>query len=294
MLVLLVLWSHLVRQSFPRHHPHANVNLLGLKKIIEIVIVLPGSVADYRVHIIEEFGPCIGQINALIVSKPLDPDSEVVSIVKEIGALVFARPVAQVVGLGPGSELETLVDVVVEPGEQVEQLLDEGLNPALPLLVDVFGGREDLDLNEVLVGLEEGELLEEALPGDLGVHALLHDVVRDLHRLLELGDHVVSRRLIHVEGRVHGGEGGRDDWKEVPAVFTVEEPAIGVIDSEGDAVSVVQDLPKHDGVVEPPRPQPVVLEERLQELAHFEVGVLLANVGHQDGPGDSSTKAHHV
>lgn len=77
----------------------------------------------------------------------------------------------------------------------------------------VLGLGQDLNLYEVLVGLEEGELLEQALPGDRRILALFHDVLRDLHRLFELCDHVIARGQVDVEGRVHGGEGWRDNWK---------------------------------------------------------------------------------
>lgn len=67
--------------------------------------------------------------------------------------------------------------------------------------------REYLDLDEVLVRLEEGELLEKSFPGDLVVLLVFHDVLGDLHGFLDLGYHHVSSGQRDVVGRVHGGEG---------------------------------------------------------------------------------------
>ena len=90
---------------------------------------------------------------------PLDSYSKEVSLVEEILSLVFALSVFEIEGLGPGSELEALVLVRVVD-QLLKELPDLGLAVSFPLLGNLFGPGQNLDLDEVLVGFEERKLLE--------------------------------------------------------------------------------------------------------------------------------------
>jgi hypothetical protein len=64
--------------------------------------------------------------------------------------------------------------------------------------VNVFILREDLDLYEMLIRFEEGELLEKSFPSYLVVLSVVHHMLGDFHCLFYFCQHDVSCRQRNV------------------------------------------------------------------------------------------------
>lgn len=113
----LLLGSNCVGKLVASEEPHSNVHLLGLKERVKVVVVLPRSVGDEHINKVEEFHSRLRQVNLLHVAQLLHSDAEIVGVVPWVPARFIVYTVAQIVGLGPGSELKALVSAVVEPVE---------------------------------------------------------------------------------------------------------------------------------------------------------------------------------
>ena len=120
--------------------------------------------------------------------------------------------------------------------------------------------RQDLNLDEVLVRSEEGELLKKTLPGDLRSAFILAELIRYHGSLLELGQHHIHGRLTHIVSRVHGGEGRCDNGHESLWIWLVDQV---LMDAEAYHFGVIGDLAERDWVVRPPRIVSVVLKEAI-------------------------------
>lgn len=154
---------------------------------------------------------------------------------------------------------------------------------------DVLG--EDLDLDEVLICLEEGELLEEALPCYTVSLFVLHDVLGYFHCLFEFSHHHIAGGQAHVVSRIHRRESRGDDRKVVLFVLLVEE---GFVYGELDHLWVVQYFTQGDWVVILPLAVAVVTEEGVKKLADFKIWVHFADVGHQDSICDTTAVTHDI
>ena len=63
---------------------------------------------------------------------------------------------------------------------------------------------------------------------------------------------------------------------------------------ESNEIWVIFNLAELDRVVVCPFAQSVVPKESVEKLTRFEVGVLLANVSDENGPGHSTTVSQHI
>lgn len=122
---------------------------------------------------------------ALVISRRhfFNSDTEEVSFIDLEALFLFVN---QMVRFRPGSELEAAKFLVVRVLKVLEKATNFRLGVTLPLLVVFVILRKNLNLDEVLVGFEERELLEQSLPGDRIVLVSRHHLVRDHTRLLHL------------------------------------------------------------------------------------------------------------
>ena len=272
------LGSYLVGEVGPGLVVYAHVDVLAHDELLDALVLF-----EQLEELFVEDAARVRQVHGLLFllrdDAAPDADADVVRVVERE---LF---VPQRVALRVYAELKEVADFFVEQLYASEEALDLGLCETLPLLVVLFPLGEDLDLEEVLVGLEEGELFEEALPADARRALVAGEFVRDHGRLFELGQHHVARRVTHVVGRVHRREGRRDDWHHRLRVQLVNHIRWN---RELHDLGVVRDFAKRDGVVGAPFVVAVVLEEAREQLVRGHLGVVLTDLGHEDGPGNSS------
>ena len=151
--------------------------------------------------------------------------------------------------------------------------------------------RHDLNLDKVLVGAEEGEILEEALPGDGRGALVLDQLVRDFGCLFKLREHHILRRLTHVVCRIHGGEGRCDDWHQSFRVRVVEQLGIDV---KLYRFCFVGNLAERQRILRAPVVVAIVLKEPIKELVGSHIWIITAYFGSQDGPSDTSQVTHDI
>jgi len=117
---------------------------------------------------------------------------------------------------------------------------------------------QDLYLNEVLVSLKERKGFEKPFPASFGAGFVFHDVLRDLHRFFQLGQHYVSSRKAYVVGRVHARKGRGDDGEEVLLLVGLVKEVC--VHAELDQLGVGLDA-QVDGVIPLPLAVAVIAKE---------------------------------
>ena len=152
---------------------------------------------------------------------------------------------------------------------------------------------KDLNLNEVLVCFEEGELLEETPPRDRIVPLPTHQLVCDHARLLHLREHDISRRHRNVVSGVHSRERRRNDREEIATLVRLIEKLL-VIDREADTVGVITNLTQVHRVAVFPVFCPVIFEEGVKQLARLKFGVHFTDVCDKDRVHDTTAIAKDV
>ena len=141
----------------------------------------------------------------------------------------------------------------------------------------IFVGALHCDLQEVLIGLEEGELLEETLPGDHRVALVLDELICDHGSLLELHQHDCLGRHGDVVGGVHRREGRGDDRHKLVRVRLVDE-LLGHF--KADLAWIVSDVTESDWVLCIPVIVPIKLEKSIQKLVRCHIRIVFADLGH--------------
>lgn len=293
-----LLGSHQVWQLVSGYASHVNVNLLGLKQF-SVLRIVSLWVRDEFLQFSEELASGLAQVDLREVLAGrsivrLDSDPEVVGVVNFKSSLGGVAFVVELIALRVRPELKAVVQELPVEGLQVSQQSwsNLGLYVPFPFPVGLLILRQNLDLNEVLVGLEERELLEQALPGNLLSAVVLHKLLGDFHGFLQFGDHHVPSGQTHVVGRIHARVGWCDDRKEVSSLVGLVAELL--LDFKAGHPRVVLNFSQHHGVVVLPNSVPVVSEEGVQKLACLKLRVLFADIRNQDRPGYSSAVPKHV
>lgn len=137
----------------------------------------------------------LSQVNrALLQEYPtLDPDADIVSLTE------WELVVWKLIALGECTQLKAVtVDLLIKDRQLLDELFDTRLCKARPGLVAFLVLREDLELQEVLVSLEEREFLEKTLPGDLAMVPVFIEFPCNHGCLLELSQEDLFCLLSHV------------------------------------------------------------------------------------------------
>jgi hypothetical protein len=155
-------------------------------------------VGDEFVKFVEELDSCLRQVNLgthiLYVSVYIRVLELLESYSKVVGRIYFESFVLfvfKLITLRIRSEFHAVVLVSIDVLQVHQQSPHFTLHVPLPHLVDVIVLRQDLDLDEVGVSLEERELLKQPLPGGFVVGFFLHQMFGYFHCFFEFSDHHV-------------------------------------------------------------------------------------------------------
>ena len=141
--LLLDLWLDQVWQLLSLQTLHIDVHVF-VGQSFEVTVARPFGILDELLQLAEELNTRLGQINlgkqlpnvaSLGVDDVLDSDAEVKGVVDFKSLLNF---VLEVIGLGPGSELQEAKLGLLDGLQVLKQLSDLGLHKAFPFVVDVL------------------------------------------------------------------------------------------------------------------------------------------------------------
>jgi hypothetical protein len=104
------------------------------------------------------------------------------------GEAILGLSLVHAVGLGPGSEFHDKGPVadLSDLFELRDKMPELGLSEAIPLVVVILIPRKDFDLDEVLIGTKEIELLEQPPPIKLWIYFVARPFISLQERLGDL------------------------------------------------------------------------------------------------------------